>query len=78
MTCTAYITLTCFYYNFLSLSTKTIFNISGISLKQVLEASLGPISWSLTNTDGSIYKSVKSKLLQSLEKDIPTMEEVNS
>ena len=41
-----------------------------------LEFSLGPISWSLANTDGSIYKSVKSKLLQSSEKDIPTMEEV--
>ena len=45
-------------------------------MKQALEFSLGPISWSLANTDGSIYKSVTSKLLQSLEKDIPAMEEV--
>ena len=45
-------------------------------MKQVPEFSLDPISWSLANTAGSIYKSVKSKLLQSFEKDIPTMEEV--
>ena len=37
-------------------------------MKQVLEFSLGPISWSLANSDGSIYKS--------LGKEIPTMEEV--
>ena len=47
-------------------------------MKQVLEFSLGPISWSLANTDGSIYKSVKSKLIQSLEKDIPIMEKVSA
>ena len=40
---------------------------SGISLRQVLEFSLGPISLSLTNTDGSIYKSVGSKLLKFLD-----------
>lgn len=48
----------------------------GISLKDVLKFSLGPVSWSLANVDGSIYKSVKSKLLQSLEKEIPSLEEV--
>ena len=41
-----------------------------------MKFSLGPVSWSLANTDGSIYKSVKSKLLQSLEKDIPSLAEV--
>ena len=40
---------------------------SGISLRQVLEFSLGPISLSLTNTDWSIYKSVGSKLLKFLD-----------
>ena len=50
----------------------------GISLKDVLKFSLGPISWSLANTDGSIYKSVKSKLLQAVEKEIPSLEEIPS
>lgn len=43
----------------------------GISLRQVPQYSLGPISWYLANTDGSIYKSIKSKLLQSLGTEIP-------
>ena len=47
-------------------------------MRHVLEFSLASISWSLANTDGSVYKSVKWKLLQSLEKDIPTMEEVSA
>ena len=32
----------------------------GISLKDVFTFSLRPVSWSLANTDGSMYKSVKS------------------
>ena len=40
-----------------------------------MKFSLGPVSWSLANTDGTIYKSVKSKLLQCIEKEIPLLAE---
>ena len=43
---------------------------SGISLTQVLQFSLGPISRSLANTDGSIYRFLKFKLLQYVETEI--------
>lgn len=38
-----------------------------ISLRDLLKFSLGPIAWSLATPAGTIYKSVKSKLLTSLE-----------
>ena len=39
----------------------------GISMNEVLQYSLGPIAWSLATPDGSIFKSVKSKLLTKSE-----------
>ena len=42
-----------------------------VSLQEVLAYSLGPIPWSLATTDGGLVKTVKSKLLDSLEKDVP-------
>ena len=41
-----------------------------ISLKEVLTYSLGPIPWSLATADGSFSKTVKSKLLDAIEKDV--------
>lgn len=50
----------------------------GIQTKDLLQYSLGPIAWSLANTNGSIYKTDKSKLLHKLENDIPRLEEIPS
>ncbi|CAB4021755.1 Hypothetical predicted protein [Paramuricea clavata] len=41
-----------------------------VSLKEVLTYSLGPIPWSLATADGSFVKTVKSKLLDAIEKDV--------
>ena len=41
-----------------------------VSLKEVLTYSLGPIPWSLATADGGFVKSVKSKLLDTIEKDV--------
>ena len=41
-----------------------------ISLKEVLSYSLGPIPWSLATLDGNFAKTVKSKLLDAIEKDV--------
>ena len=41
-----------------------------ISLKEVLTYSLGPIPWSLATANGSFSKTVKSKLLDAMEKDV--------
>ena len=41
-----------------------------ISLKEVLSYSLGPIPWSLATSDGNFAKTVKSKLLDAIEKDV--------
>ena len=44
-----------------------------ISTRELLKYSLGPIAWSLATPEGSIYKSVKSKLLNELEDRIPVL-----
>ena len=41
-----------------------------VLLKEVLTYSLGPIPWSLATADGDFVKSVKSKLLDTIEKDV--------
>jgi len=47
-----------------------------ISTKELLKYSLGPIAWSLATPEGSIYKSVKSKLLNALEDKIPVLDTI--
>lgn len=47
-----------------------------VDLREVLQYSLGPIAWSLANEDGSIYKSVKSKLLDALECKMQSISEI--
>ena len=42
-----------------------------ISTRELLKYFLGPIAWSLATPEGSIYKSLKSKLLNVLEDRIP-------
>ena len=44
-----------------------------ISPRELLKHSLGPIAQSLATPEGSIYKSVKSKLLNVLEDRIPVL-----
>ena len=44
-----------------------------ISRRELLKYSLGPIAWSLATPEGSIYKSVKSKLLNVLEDRISVL-----
>ena len=44
-----------------------------ISTRELLKYSLDPIAWSLATPEGSIYKSVKSKLLNELEDRIPVL-----
>ena len=41
-----------------------------ISLSDVFAYSLGPIPWSLATLDGSMTKTVKSKLLNAIENDV--------
>ena len=44
-----------------------------ISTRELLKYSLGSMAWSLATPEGSIYKSVKSKLLNVLEDKIPVL-----
>ena len=44
-----------------------------ISTRELLKCSLGPIAWSLATPEGSICKSVKSKLLNVLEDRVPVL-----
>ena len=44
-----------------------------VSLKEVLTYSLGRIPWSLATADGGFVKSVKSKLLDTIEKDVENL-----
>ena len=48
----------------------------GISIKELLKYSLGPIAWSLATPQGNIFKSVKSKLLKALEEKITFVDHV--
>ena len=48
----------------------------GISIKELLKHSLGPIAWSLATPQGNIFKSVKSKLLKALEEKITFVDHV--
>lgn len=41
-----------------------------VSLRAVLKYSLGPIPWSMATADGAFAKTVKSKLLDAVEKDV--------
>ena len=41
-----------------------------VSLREVITYSLGPLPWSLATADGGYVKAVKSKLLDSVEKDV--------
>ena len=47
-----------------------------ISTMELLQYSLGPIAWSLATPNGSIYKSVKSKLLNALEDKIQVLDTI--
>ena len=44
------------------------------NLREVLQYSLGPVAWALTNGDGTIHKAVKSKLLNILEPKMETVQ----
>ena len=39
-------------------------------MQEVLEYTLGPVPWSLASLDGSLAKTAKSKLTDSLEKEV--------
>ena len=56
----------CFFGRILILQEK-----GSISTRELLKYSLGPIAWLHATPEGSIYKSVKSKLLNVLENRIP-------
>ena len=47
-----------------------------ISTRELLQYSLGPIAWALATPNGSIYKSVKSKLLNALEDKIQVLDTI--
>lgn len=47
-----------------------------MDLSEVFQYSLGPLPWSLASVDGSLGKTNKSKLLESLTKDIEPVEDV--
>lgn len=47
-----------------------------MDLRNVFEYSLGPLPWSPASADGSLCKTDKSKLLESLTKDIEPAEDV--
>ena len=48
----------------------------GISIKELLKYSLGPVACSLATPQGNIFKSVKSKLLKALEQKITSVDHV--
>ena len=48
----------------------------GLSIKELLKFSLGPVAWSLATPDGNIYKSTKSKLLTALEEKIDLIDKM--
>ena len=50
----------------------------GMDLQEVFKYSLGPLPWSLASADGSICKTVKSKLLETLIKGVEPAEDVPS
>ena len=50
----------------------------GISIRELLCHSLGPVAWSLATPKGHICRSVKSKLLNALEERIETVNEIPS
>ena len=45
-----------------------------INLQEVLQYSLGPMLWALANGDGTIHKTVKSKLLNIPEPKVETVQ----
>ncbi len=45
-----------------------------VTMKKLLRYSLGPVPWSLALPDGGLVKTVKSKLLDALEADVPPLE----
>lgn len=47
-----------------------------MDLREMFEYSLGPVPWSLASADGSLCKTDKSKLLESLTKEIETFQEL--
>ena len=47
-----------------------------MDLREVFKYSLGPLPWSLASTDGSLCKTVKSKLLESLSEGVEPAEDV--
>lgn len=49
---------------------------SSMDLSEVFEYSLGPLPWFLASVDGSLGKTDKSKLLESLTKDVDPAEDV--
>lgn len=49
-------------------------NRPNVSMKELMCFPLGPIPWSLALPDGGLVKTVKSKLLLCLEKDVETIE----
>ena len=45
-----------------------------INLREVLQYSLGPVAWALANGDGTIHKTVKSKVLNILKPKMETVQ----
>ena len=44
-------------------------------MQEVLKHPLGPLPWSLASTDGTIAKTVKSKLAELVEKNVASLDE---
>ena len=49
----------------------------GVSIKELLQYSLGSIAWSLAKPEGNIFKSVKSKLQNALEEKMNLVDSVS-
>ena len=48
----------------------------GVLLNKLLQYSLGPVVWSLATPNGTVFKTVKSKLLTSLENKINLVDQL--
>ena len=46
-----------------------------IDMQQVLKHPLGPLPWSLASTNGTIAKTMKSKLAELVEKSVESLDE---
>ena len=54
---------------------RNLFETRSMDMQEVLKHPLGQLPWSLASTDGTIAKTVKSKLAELVEKNVASLDE---